>query len=131
MCGNCCSGPPGYVRVSDAEAAALARRFNLPLDQFLATYTNNTAPGGGRSLNEKPSDFGLDCIFLDRTTIPGKAICSVYENRPAQCKTWPYWKSNLATEKAWERAKRICPGIDQGTLTPVQQIRVLRDIVEI
>lgn len=129
MCGHCCTGPEGYVLVSDAEAAALARRLGLSVEAFLARYTRETAQG--RSLTESRTDAGFDCIFLDRQKFPGKAVCGVYEDRPAQCRTWPFWPSNLRTRASWERAKRVCPGMDRGAhFTPVQ-IRVARDAVEI
>lgn len=125
MCGNCCSGPPGYVIVSDDECAALAKRHGLTPAQFKACYTHKEDEG--LSLNEKDSAFGKDCIFLDRDTIPGKAVCGVYEDRPIQCRTWPFWPSVVKSPGTWASAKRTCPGIDKGPLTPVVQIRVQRD----
>ncbi len=129
MCGSCCSGPEGYVLFTDAEAAALARRLNITVEEFLSRYTRDTIKG--RSLIEKESPAGLDCIFLDRESVPGKAVCGVYEDRPAQCRTWPFWKSNLTSRAAWERAKRTCPGMDKGRMYTPQQIRILRDSVDI
>jgi Fe-S-cluster containining protein len=129
MCGHCCSGPEGYVLVTDDEARALAARLNITVDDFVARYTRSTSEG--RSLTERRTDAGLDCIFLDRNTIPGKAICGVYQDRPAQCRTWPFWPSNLRSRATWERAKRVCPGMDKGThYTPVQ-IRIARDAYHI
>lgn len=129
MCGNCCSGPSGYVIVDDAECAALAARLGLPLDAFLADFT--TILPEGRSLIERQTPAGLDCIFLDRDKIPGKAVCGVYEDRPKQCRTWPFWPSIIRSRRAWDQAKRVCPGIDQGRLVTVEQIRIQRDTVEI
>jgi len=129
MCGNCCSGPEGYVLVSDAEAAALAKRLKLSIDDFLRQYTHKTS--AGRSLKETKTDAGLDCIFLDRKKIPGKAICGVYEDRPMQCRTWPFWPSVVKSKATWERAKKVCPGIDKGPLHALVQIRVARDACEI
>lgn len=129
MCGNCCTGPEGYVLVSDEEAAAIAGRLGLSVEDFLAEYTRQTTEG--RSLTERQSASGLDCVFLDRASIPGKAVCGVYEHRPAQCRTWPFWRSSLASEAAWRRASRICPGMNTGPLTTPQQIRVLRARVDI
>lgn len=133
MCGNCCTGPEGYVIVSDAECAALAKRFSLDLETFLRDYTHMMMHG--RSLNERAIQMdGVtkhDCIFLDRDKIPGKAVCGVYEDRPTQCRTWPFWPSLLREKVTWERAKRTCPGIDTGTLVPVEQIRILRDSCKI
>lgn len=129
LCGNCCTGPEGYVLLTMNEAEALARRFNLPLDNFLSTYTHQGQHG--LSLTEKITDAGRDCIFLDRQKLPGKAVCGVYEDRPMQCRTWPFWNSNLASRYAWLRAKRVCPGIDQGKrYTPVE-IRIERERVDI
>ena len=129
MCGNCCTGPEGYVLVSDDEAKALAARFNLPLSDFLARYTHKTSHG--RSLTERLTPAGYDCVFLDREKSPGRAVCGVYEDRPAQCRTWPFWESNLTSKTAWERAKRTCPGIDKGKTYTVQQVRVQRDVIDI
>jgi uncharacterized protein len=129
MCGNCCSGPAGYVIVSDEEAAALAARLKISVEKFLKDYTHQTTEG--RSLNEKKTVGGLDCIFLDRETMPGKAICGVYEDRPIQCKTWPFWPSVIKSEKTWEQSKRTCPGMDQGKLYPPEKIRIQRDTFKI
>ncbi len=128
MCGNCCSGPEGYVLFTEAEAEGIARRLGVTVEEFVAGYTKDSP--AGRSLRETPSAFGLDCVFLDRRTVPGKAICSIYEDRPAQCRTWPFWTSNLRSREHWNRAKRTCPGIDRGKLIPPEQIRVLRAQVE-
>ncbi|MBI2759991.1 MAG: YkgJ family cysteine cluster protein [Chloroflexi bacterium] len=129
MCGRCCSGPPGFVIVSEAETAALAKRLGISVTKFKNEYTNMMSEG--RSLNEKKTDHGLDCIFLDRTTIPGKAICGVYEDRPTQCRTWPFWPSLVKSRRDWEAAKKSCPGMDKGELVPVERIRILRDSFKI
>ncbi len=129
MCGNCCSGPEGYVLVTDDEIAALARRLGMSVADFTKKHTNVTSEG--RSLNEKRSPQGLDCEFLDRQKIPGKAVCGVYEDRPLQCRTWPFWPSVIKTRDTWERAKRTCPGIDQGKKHALVQVRVQRDACEI
>ena len=67
--------------------------------------------------------------LLDRDTVPGKAICSVYEARPMQCRTWPFWKVNLASRQAWESVKKAtpCPGMGSGTLVSIERIRIQRD----
>ena len=129
MCGNCCSGPEGYVLVSDDEVAALARRLGMSVAAFVDEHTRMT--GEGRSLREKRSEKGLDCEFLDREKIPGKAVCGVYEDRPGQCRTWPFWPSVIKSRQTWERAKRTCPGIDHGKKHDLVQIRIARDTVEI
>lgn len=128
MCGNCCTGPEGYVLITEAETKALAARLGIEVGDFLARFTKMTELG--RSLNEKQSPYGHDCAFLDREKIPGKAVCGVYADRPTQCRTWPFWNTVIQSRAHWERAKRTCPGIDRGPRHSVQQIRVLRDTME-
>lgn len=129
LCGNCCTGVPGYVAYSAEEGAALAKRFRMSVEEFEKTYTVRL--GSGRSLREKKTAFGYDCIFLDREKVPGKAVCGVYEDRPMQCRTWPFWGSVVKSEATWRAAARTCPGINTGKLSSPVQIRVLRGKVEI
>jgi hypothetical protein len=129
QCGDCCTGAGGYVLFTPEEAASLARRLGVSEEEFIGRYTHDTS--AGRSLREVPGEFGLDCVFLNRTTFPGRAVCGVYEDRPMQCRTWPFWKSNLASPSAWARASRSCPGMNKGRRYDVQQIRILRDKVDI
>ncbi len=129
MCGNCCTGVPGYVLVTDAEVAAMAKRLNLSEAAFIEQYTRILPEG--RSLNETRTEHGYDCVFLDRDTIPGKAVCGLYEDRPVQCKTWPFWPSLVRSRTAWHEASKGCPGMNKGKLVPVQQIRIQRDAITI
>ena len=110
-CGDCCTGAPGYVWVSDDEIAAMAARLKLEVDVFQRRYVRQV--GRRKSLIEHANG---DCCFLvDRK-------CSVYEERPIQCKTWPFWDSNLRSEKTWKETCEVCPGAGQGTLVPLESI---------
>ncbi|MCL4222133.1 MAG: YkgJ family cysteine cluster protein [Phycisphaerales bacterium] len=111
-CGNCCSGGPGYVRFSPEEGRAMAAHMGISEDEFAAGYTREA--GAGLSLTERLGPRGYDCVFLDRQSVPGKAICAVYEARPLQCRTWPFWPENLRSREHWERAARSCPGMNTG-----------------
>lgn len=124
-CGACCTGPPGYVQFTGAEGKAIAKRLGVSLAAFRSTYTHDTP--AGRSLAERKTEHGYDCVFLDRETIPGKATCSIYEDRPMQCKTWPWWPQNLGSREAWRRAARSCEGIGRGPLVPIEHIRIERN----
>lgn len=130
QCGNCCTGPPGAVWFTPEEGRKLAALLKVSEGEFLKRYARKPTWGnGGWSLNEHKTEHGLDCVFLDRTTQPGKALCGVYEARPSQCRTWPFWPENLKTEAAWREVKKRtpCPGMDKGTLVPVEKIRIQRD----
>ncbi len=129
MCGNCCTGPEGFVLVNDQEAETLARRLGLGTPEFLERFTHMTSRG--RSLTERLTPAGNDCVFLDRQTIPGKAVCGVYEDRPRQCRTWPFWNSVVRSAESWRRAGRVCPGLGSGTLVSPDEIRIQRRVVDI
>lgn len=119
-CGKCCTGEPGFVWVNDAEIDALAEAVGETREEFLALRTKLL--GGRRSLREKANG---DCVFWDR-----EQGCTVYEQRPRQCRTWPFWESNVATPEDWEETCRICPGSGSGTLISAEEItrrvRVIR-----
>ena len=114
---------------TEKEARRLAARLGIGLDEFVRDYTKETPRG--RSLRETTSPHGLDCVFRDRESVPGKAVCGVYEDRPAQCRTWPFWPSLLASEAHWRQGSRVCPGMNKGRLYPPEQIRIMRDRVDI
>jgi len=106
-CGSCCSGFSGTVRVSDAEIAALAQRLDLPEAEFQRDYTRMVR-GGAISLVEKKN---TDCIFFDK-----ERGCTVYEDRPRQCRTWPFWRYNVYSPGHWKREAKRCPGMNSGQL---------------
>jgi len=113
MCGNCCSGSPGTVTVNDAEIAALARRLELAEDVVLERYTRHM-PNGSISLREKPD---YDCVFY-----AGEQGCSVYEDRPSQCRNWPFWRTNVLNRACWDNAAEGCPGMNSGRLYTIEEI---------
>jgi Fe-S-cluster containining protein len=113
QCGDCCTGAPGYVWVNQQEIAALARRLDLSVEDFERKYVRQV--GIRKSLVEFPNG---DCVLFDNNT----RKCTVYEERPRQCKTWPFWESNVRSEDAWARTCQACPGSGHGTLVPIEKI---------
>jgi Fe-S-cluster containining protein len=126
-CGNCCTGPPGYVWFTAWEGKRIAALLGIDEDAFYRQYTRKA--GRRWSLTENHTEHGYDCVFLDRRSASGKAICSVYEARPAQCRSWPFWPENLQTQRHWRSTKRAtpCPGMDSGEFIPLEEIHRRRD----
>ena len=124
-CGACCTGPPGFVLFTDEEATAMAARLGISVPEFLERYTHETAEG--RSLQERLTHEGYDCVFLDRESVPDKAVCTLYEARPLQCRTFPWWPENLEHPRHWQRLARTCEGVGRGPLIPVEAIRIQRN----
>jgi Fe-S-cluster containining protein len=119
-CGKCCTGEPGHVWVNDEEVRLIATFRGEPLEQTVGLYTRRV--GRRLSLREKANH---DCIFWDR-----EAGCTIYPVRPRQCRTWPFWESNVATPDDWQQTCAVCPGAGQGELISAEEIsrriRVIR-----
>jgi Fe-S-cluster containining protein len=113
QCGDCCTGAPGFVWVNQEEIEAIAKAISVDVDEFEKKYVRKI--GIRKSLVEFPNG---DCVFFDTE----KRNCSVYEARPRQCRTWPWWNSNINSEKAWEETKEACPGCGKGKLFTAEHI---------
>ena len=120
QCGDCCTGAPGFVWVSMEEIANLAELVGESITDFEAKFVRNV--GSKKSLTEY--DNG-DCVFFEDRK------CSVYEARPKQCRTWPFWDSNLKSKRHWEATCNICPGSGQGKLHDIEHIESQRKQVRI
>ncbi len=113
--GNCCvsRGKYGYVYLSFGDRKRLAARFKLTTSEFTARYTEKE--DGRIQLKYKDKD----CPFLQ------KDRCEVYDARPWQCRTWPFWPENMNTE-TWEReVAGDCPGIGKGKLYTAEEIEAI------
>jgi uncharacterized protein len=145
QCGNCCTGGPGYVWISDEEVGRLAEFLKITPREVLSKYCRKV--GGRWTLNERRTPEGMyDCVFLTEIETPrpkgkelaaGQAIpmkrrgCAIYSVRPLQCRTWPFWESNLSSEEAWDYAGKKCPGLNRGSRRfSREEIERLRDAKE-
>ncbi len=61
--------------------------------------------------------LNADCIFLRA----GK--CSVYQGRPTQCRTWPFWPENLRAKTWNSEIANFCPGVGKGRLWSADEIQ--------
>jgi Fe-S-cluster containining protein len=106
-CGGCCSGFSGTVLVNAAEIIVLAQRLDIAEADFRQRYTRAVGRGNVSLIEKK----NKDCIFFDKDI-----GCTVYSNRPRQCRTWPFWRSNVYSPGSWKQGATRCPGMDQGEL---------------
>jgi len=113
------------VWFTDEEGRAMAKKLGMRVEDFYARYSRKV--GARWSLTENVISGKYDCVFLDRDT--EKPSCKLYEARPLQCRTWPFWSENLQSKKAWQRAKKEtpCAGMDSGRFIPAAKIRIIRD----
>src|SRR4051812_28740106 len=86
QCGNCCTGGPGYVWISDEELSRLATHLKMSPLEVVEKYCRRVE--GKLSLKEiRTASGNYDCIFLveqktsqgngDRVVQP-KRGCSIY-----------------------------------------------------
>lgn len=121
-CGDCCTGAPGFVWVNQTEVDQLAEHLGLSTDDFEDQYTRKI--GARVSLKEFPNG---SCVFFDEE----KRNCTVYHHRPRQCKTWPFWSSNLKSPEIWGQICEVCPGSGKGNLYQLEQIEEQRNLMDI
>jgi len=117
QCGNCCTGAPGHTWVSEDEIDVLAARLGIDRASFCRTYTKSVWRGGQQlvSLIEKKNN---DCVFW------AKGVgCTVYQDRPRQCRTWPFWRPNLSDRATWDEAASGCPGMNRGATHDASEIQ--------
>ena len=123
QCGDCCTGAPGYVWVNKAEIAAIAAEVGEDdVEVFEEQYVRKI--GIRKSLKEFPNG---DCVFFD----PDARCCTVYNARPRQCRTWPFWDSNLRSPEAWQETCNVCPGSGRGKLYRLDVIEEQRNVMRI
>ena len=113
-CGDCCTGSPGFVWVNQEEITAMAAKVGLAVEEFESLFVRQV--GVRKSLKEYSNG---DCVFFDNKN----RKCRVYEARPRQCHTWPFWDSNLRTREAWVETCKECPGSGQGRLYQLEEIQ--------
>ena len=122
QCGDCCTGAPGFVWVNKAEIEALAAQLQLEVAEFERRFVREV--GIRKSLIEHANG---DCVFFDGQS----RKCTVYGARPRQCRTWPFWDSNIRTEEAWKQTCEVCPGCGKGDLIPVEQVLAQAAVIKL
>ncbi len=105
-CGKCCTGGPGIVWITEAEMEKIAAYLKISLSAFKRTYIRHI-DNRFALIERKTPDGEYDCIFLKDKK------CMVYQDRPLQCRTFPWWQQNLNSEESWKLAAEECEGINE------------------
>jgi uncharacterized protein len=92
------TAPYGYVYLTKEDRIRLAHAKGLSTVAFTKKYCAQT--DGVYHL--KDGDGG-QCIFLNEKR------CGVYQGRPTQCRTWPFWPEVMSA-KIWNKeVAAFCP----------------------
>lgn len=100
---HCCRGTSGHVYLSESQIKAISEHLSLERDVFIKNFTRMV--GRRYALQEIELEKGdFACIFLE----PVAGQCTVYEARPTQCRTFPFWEHFRIDP---EEVDDECPGI--------------------
>ncbi len=115
-CSRCCRHTPGYVFLSPMDLTTLSRARAISERELITQFCRRVDYGLVRrfSLKEKAN---LDCIFWEN------GGCSVYEARPLQCRSFPFWSALVTSRQEWENQAVQCPGMGTGRLHTWKEIR--------
>ena len=101
--GNCCIGESGYIWINIVEIEALSKYLGLTLDSFREKYLFKV--GYKYSIKEvKLDENSFACCFFNLE----RKQCMIYEVRPTQCRTFPFWDYFKINEN---EVYKECPGI--------------------
>lgn len=114
-CNYCCSGEPGYVFLSEDDIQSMSSFLGLDRQSFIDTYCRLIDMGSFKMVSLLEKD-NYDCIFLCQKG------CKVYEARPQQCRTYPFWEGIVENKQSWESESRSCPGMNKGRLHTKSEI---------
>ncbi len=106
-CSACCRGEPGFVFLTRDDVHRLLKRLGLDFKVFFRDYCTLVDTGTGMALSLR-ENRAFDCVLW------GEKGCGVYEDRPVQCSTYPFWNSIVESRSSWEDESASCPGIGNG-----------------
>ena len=109
----------GEVCLDSNEFLSLTTKLGLPAEDVLDIYVDEIIAGWVKLKNSAPTTIAAasankdllvspniatndmiieQCIFLEKDT----KRCTIYESRPVQCRTYPYWPTIIANADTWK-----------------------------
>jgi len=123
QCSSCCRFDPGFVYLTEDDIKKLTYALKMDRNSFVLTYCRWVTDWKGDEVLSLKEKYNQDCVLWDKG-------CTVYNARPLQCVTFPFWESNISSSKAWETAASACSGINYGELhsqKEIEEIIKMRD----
>jgi Fe-S-cluster containining protein len=114
-CSRCCRHAPGFVFLSLEDLRRLADAASVTPSEFVERYCREVGIAGFPRLSLL-EHANYDCILWR------EGGCSLYEARPLQCRSFPFWSANLSSPASWAAVSADCPGVGQGRLHSAQEI---------
>jgi len=108
-CSCCCRETSGFVYLSQKDVMNLISALNLKKNEFISIYCRWVTDWKGDEVLSLKEKSNKDCILWD-------SGCIVYNARPLQCVTFPFWKSIVTSAQSWDITATGCPGMNSGEL---------------
>jgi len=114
-CGACCLGSAdeNMIELAKGEVELISQHLDMSpgtfTEKFLVELDNLEQ---GIRINQQGR-----CVFLQKNN-----RCAIYQVRPRQCQTYPYWPEIMATQSGWDNESYRCEGINTGDVVLIEQI---------
>lgn len=115
QCSRCCRHEPGYVFLTENDVEQLLTALSINRKELFKTYLRVVDINGIKRISLREKD-NFDCIFWENTG------CVLYQYRPLQCRTYPFWSPFLASRDEWNSLESVCPGVNNGALHSCEEI---------
>ena len=112
--GNCCvsRGGYGYVYLTLEDRRNMAKKLNMTTSAFTRKYCEKH-----NDVWKLKDHINEDCVFLSNKR------CSVYEARPTQCRTWPFWPEVMNARTWSKEVAGFCPGVNKGKVWSPKEVK--------
>ena len=107
-CGKCCKSYKNQIKVyvNIAEALQISDHIDMDIKDFQQKYIEiHYDQDSNELISLKSNDTKSNCIFLKENQ------CSIYQVRPTQCRTYPYWPQIMLDKASWLEEAKACEGI--------------------
>lgn len=95
QCSHCCRHEPGFVFLYEKDLPVILKKLNINAESFIKKYCRWVELSDGYEYLSLMETKSYDCIFWNEG-------CSIYEVRPLQCRTFPFWTNALSSLNAWD-----------------------------
>ena len=102
-CGKCCEGP-GVIYFTADDLKNIQNELKLNEEEW-RILRSRLVQREKNNLYLHQTDTA--CIFLTKD-----GLCSIYNVRPLQCRTYPFWTSVFESRASYQSFKEFCPGVD-------------------
>lgn len=108
-CGKCCKSYNNQIKVylNTIETIQISDHIGADIDEFQKKYIDiHYDQHQNELISLKSNENKTNCIFLKQNQ------CSIYEVRPTQCRTYPYWPQHMLGKNTWlKEASSTCEGM--------------------